>query len=175
MQNIRAISKLRLEGIRCFSTNRLYHHFDSRNAVKSWGYKGWRQIIVNHLLPDVFLPSDMTGYGLCIHVGIPFEFDLDNTLKSLIDALQEKYGFDDNQISYLKAKKVSSGSIDDNTYDPEQDFIEIILLENVEIDFTNCVNFESKTSIIELEKEERVRIADLMRVKGFLEDFGKNL
>ena len=67
------------------------------------------------------------------------------------------------------------GSIDDNTYDPEQDFIEIILLENVEIDFTNCVNFESKTSIIELEKEERVRIADLMRRKGFLEDFGKNL
>ena len=39
----------------------------------------------------------MTGFGLGIEVGIRKEFDLDNTLKSLIDALQEKYKFNDRQ------------------------------------------------------------------------------
>lgn len=145
MTKIRAISTLRLDGIRAFTTNALYYQYDSGNKVRSYRYKGWRHIM-SHLLPDAFLPSDMTGYGLNIYVGVESEFDLDNTLKSLIDALQEKYGFNDNQLSYLRAQKVSSGSRYNKSYDPELDFIEITLLENVELDYTECTRLQPNLS-----------------------------
>lgn len=89
------------------------------------------------LLPENFLPSDMTGYGLYIEVGVFREFDIDNTLKSLIDALQQAYGFNDNQIDYLYAKKKIVRNFDPSgPGDRSKDYIKISLVEAVEFEIS---------------------------------------
>lgn len=88
------------------STNSLYWPTGKNRLQKSYGYRLFRKImekLINR--HDGFLPDDMTGFGLYVEVGICKEFDLDNTLKGVIDALQEAYGFNDNQINGIIASK----------------------------------------------------------------------
>ena len=92
------------------STNNLYFclYIDEnkrRIIVKDDWYRDWRAFFTA-ILPDGFLPNDVSNIGLYIEVGIMEEFDVDNTLKGIIDALQFRYGFNDNQLKSLIAKKI---------------------------------------------------------------------
>ena len=134
-----------------FSTNSLYWTQDVKSQRKTWSnnYKHWRKLL-RKKLPTGFLPSNMKNYGLGIEVGIREEFDIDNTLKSLIDALQEKYGFNDSEINYLYAKKFITTKKGDH-HDGSRDFIKIHLLEKVSLKQT------SDATVIELEPDNDSR------------------
>lgn len=130
---VRVLNKIQLHGFTPHSTNNLWW-------PTGWGerkidnyYKVWKTAIRDRL-PEKFCPPDMSGRGLGIEVGVGSEFDLDNTLKAVIDALQEKYGFNDNQLGYLYARKYVTGSYEDGTQDHKHDFIDISLLEMVELE-----------------------------------------
>ena len=67
-------------------------------------YKEW----IKHL--TLILPPVKTSFKGDLKVEIVFGFssrasDIDNPLKPLIDVLQKKYGFNDNQIQELNVKK----------------------------------------------------------------------
>ena len=88
------------------STNSLYWPIAKHKLQKSYAYRLFRKIMAKLInRHDGFLPPDMTGFGLYVEVGVCKEFDLDNTLKGVIDALQEAYGFNDNQINGIIASK----------------------------------------------------------------------
>ena len=136
---IKVLKTIILKPLTAYSTNRMYQSLQTTTNTfppklsKVSYYRKWRNKMQD-LLPPVFLPRDMTGFGLGIEVGVRKEFDLDNTLKSLIDALQEKYKFNDRQIQYLYAKKIITG--EGELFDPSNDFIKISLLEaNVELEY----------------------------------------
>ena len=124
---INLIEKTCLEGVTPKSTNRLYwhpcNHKGDKRIWKNKFYRAWRQDMIDKKLPDNFLPNNMSGKGLYIEVGVMEEFDLDNTLKGIIDALQFKYGFNDNEIGSIIAKKVIRGQY--ATHDYSLDYIKI--------------------------------------------------
>tara|TARA_R110000803_G_scaffold69260_1_gene131506 strand:+ start:274 stop:597 length:324 start_codon:yes stop_codon:yes gene_type:complete len=67
-------------------------------------YNNWSKEIV-HLLPKLDIPN-----GILLRVDITFGFsskgsDIDNGLKSFLDALQKKYNFNDSRIYELNVKK----------------------------------------------------------------------
>ena len=104
-------------GIPPKSTNNLYEFkkmpWGSDGWRKTYSYRLFRKAMAQLLPDDNFLPNDAAGWqghGLYIEAGIIEEFDLDNTLKGVIDSLQEKYGFNDNMIRGLIAKKKVVGN-----------------------------------------------------------------
>ena len=108
-----------------------------RSLLEEWAEK------VNLLLPDGFLPDDMTGYGLFFEMGIIRRFDLDNTLKFLIDTLQDRYGFNDSQISYLGVKK----TVVKGTRDQRNQFVKISLTEGLELNNQDAVDHSNQLTM----------------------------
>ncbi len=153
MITVKALKTIKLKGVTPKSTNNLFYPlFDEETGkLKTWkkkpAYKLWRKLLLD-ILPNNFLPKDMSKNGLFIKVGIMKELDLDNTLKGIIDALQDKYHFNDNEIQFLKAKKVITGYYD--THDYSKDYIEITLLEPISINYENTKNVQLE----EFEAEE---------------------
>ena len=104
---------------------------------------------------DGFLPRDMNGYGLYIEAGIIEEFDLDNTLKGVIDALQAAYEFNDNQIKGLICRKVVVGNYPLSKAKWNKQYIKIGLLEYTD---PNCeiINPDDISGMEEDEKKIKV-------------------
>lgn len=137
MQGLRMIlpkiTKLRTFQVPPKSTNNLYFrlgNYKRYRIVKSYGYKRFRAAM-SKLIDgtDGFLPKDMSNLGLYIEVGVCEEFDLDNTLKGVIDALQEAYGFNDNQIKTLIAKKHTIGEYPLTDFEKREQYVRVGLLE----------------------------------------------
>lgn len=73
---------------------------------KTPAYKAFRERC-QWLLKDVDIPDG--DLWLKIEFGVSnMAFDVDNGLKPFIDALQDKYGFNDNKITALTATKVKT-------------------------------------------------------------------
>ena len=112
MKKIKIIKSIFLPGVTPKSTNNLFVWFaahgnpnkPANRPIKSNKYKEWRRKLIE-LMPKDFIERGEKDIHLYIEVGIFKEFDLDNTLKGIIDALQIKYNFNDNEISYLTCKK----------------------------------------------------------------------
>ena len=117
------IKSIRINGIRPYSVNRFK---DGR--IHSRDYKKWKSLVNNVFtrLPHNFLPSDLTNFDLGLEIGAYKQFDLDNTLKAYIDALEHRYGFNDNGIKRILAKKV------DVDPDINDEYLKVFLLERVE-------------------------------------------
>jgi hypothetical protein len=127
---VRVLKTVILNGVNPITTNKLHRMQWSRNAIRvkrSNAYSSWRRALLA-ILPDNFLPKDMSGHSLVFEMGIAKGFDLDDALKGIIDVLEEKYEFDGNQVGHLIAHK--------RIIDPvtEQRFIKIQLAEKLELD-----------------------------------------
>ncbi len=146
MKKIDAIKTIRINGFTPKSNNNLYIRTKD-GVVRTAAYLKWGRKL-KKILPDKFLPDDMSNYGLYIEVGIMEEFDLDNTLKSIIDALQKKYKFNDRQLKFLKAKKVVTGSY--FTHDYSKDYVQITLLEPITINYEKVENID----VLEFDEKE---------------------
>jgi hypothetical protein len=66
--------------------------------------KLWKQLF-NNYLPDDFLPSDIAKHSLRLDFYMDEDMDLDNSLKYTIDALEDKYKFNDRNILHIVAYK----------------------------------------------------------------------
>ncbi len=64
----------------------------------------WKKLFISYL-PDEFLPRKMEDYSLRLDFYMDANMDLDNALKYTIDALQDKYEFNDRKILHLVAYK----------------------------------------------------------------------
>ena len=111
---IKSEKELYFPGVTPKSTNNLFYWWADKKghatrARKSKHYKNWRNEFIK-LLPDDFMAPNSRDIHLYIEVQIFKEFDLDNTLKAIIDALQIKYKFNDNEIVYLVCKKFVVGT-----------------------------------------------------------------
>lgn len=67
-------------------------------------YKKWRQLAVM-MLPILDVPKDKK-----LKINLIFGFsnkneDIDNSIKTFLDALQDKYNFNDSKVYELKVKK----------------------------------------------------------------------
>lgn len=115
MNEIKIKNEIHLQGITPKSTNNLFDWFLSKKqidnikkgdakwakaakAVKSRQYRNWRKLFIDQLPANFILPNS-SNLHLYIEVGVFKEFDLDNTLKAIIDGLQIKYSFNDNEIT----------------------------------------------------------------------------
>ena len=124
------ITKLRTFQVPPKSTNNLYYRLGKYRFIKTYGYKRFRAAMSKLIdSTDGFLPKDMSNFGLYIEVGVCEEFDLDNTLKGVIDALQEAYGFNDNQIKTLIAKKHTIGEYPLTDFEKREQYVRVGLLE----------------------------------------------
>ncbi len=151
MKKIKVLKTIRLNGVTPKSTNNLFvwwRNSEKRNvpadrATKSHSYRLWREDFVQ-LLPNNFIEKGEKDLSLYIEVCIFKEFDLDNTLKGVIDALQIKYKFDDNEITYLVCKKVVKGTFD--SQQPNEHYIKISTLETFEMDMDESKHIETHIS-----------------------------
>ena len=86
---------------KAFSVNKLIGNDGERfkDNVKKW------KSLFKKYLPDDFLPKDIENYSLRFDFYIGTSSDLDNTLKYVIDSLQEKYEFNDAKIRHFTAYK----------------------------------------------------------------------
>jgi hypothetical protein len=130
------IDSYQINGVPPKSTNSLYFQLWKNFFVKTYSYQFFRDAMNERLTNDPkakgFLPSKASEWsdkGLYIEVGIIEEFDLDNTLKGIIDSLQAHYGFNDNQIKGLIARKVPIGSFPLEEKDRHKQYIKIALLQ----------------------------------------------
>ena len=94
---IKSEKELFFPGITPKSTNNLFYQWADKEgpatrARKSKYYKNWRDEFIK-LLPNDFIAPNSRDIHLYIEVQIFKEFDLDNTLKAIIDALQIRYKF----------------------------------------------------------------------------------
>ena len=97
---IKSKKELYFPGITPKSTNNLFYWWADKEGIatrarKSRNYTNWRNKFIE-LLPNNFIAPNSKNIHLYIEVQIFKEFDLDNTLKAIIDALQIKYKFNDN-------------------------------------------------------------------------------
>jgi Holliday junction resolvase RusA-like endonuclease len=132
---IKSEKELYFPGVTPKSTNNLFYWWADKKgratrARKSKHYKNWRNEFIK-LLPDDFMAPNSRDIHLYIEVQIFKEFDLDNTLKAIIDALQIKYKFNDNEIVYLVCKKFVVGTF--HSMQPEEHYIRIRLLEKFQV------------------------------------------
>ena len=132
---IKSEKELYFPGVTPKSTNNLFYWWADKKgratrARKSKHYKNWRNEFIK-LLPDDFMAPNSRDIHLYIEVQIFKEFDLDNTLKAIIDALQIKYKFNDNEIVYLVCKKFVVGTF--HSMRPEEHYIRIRLLEKFQV------------------------------------------
>jgi len=98
--------------IKPISVNELYMHKALKNKtgilfvtrIKTSKFRKWQNDV--HYL----LPGNLKFEGrLCLELEIAFSSansDLDNGVKAIQDCLQTKYGFNDNKIYELKARKI---------------------------------------------------------------------
>ena len=129
-------------GIPPKSTNSLYDK-NKHMWYKTYSYRLFREAMAQLLPNDNFLPKshvDWEGHGLYIEAGIIEEFDLDNTLKGVIDALQEKYGFNDNVIKGLIARKKVVGKYPLTSSEYAEQYI---LIGLVKYDSADCAIFKT--------------------------------
>jgi hypothetical protein len=128
----------KFQGIPPKSTNSLYDkNTKNQQWYKTYPYRLFRQAMLTLLEKDSFLPScknEWKGHGLYIDAGIIKEFDLDNTLKGIIDALQENYGFNDSFIQGIIAKKTPIGSYPLPAHKWSDQYITIGFIKYADID-----------------------------------------
>ena len=142
------------------STNSLYDKNDKGMWYKTYAYRLFRELMLGLLRKDGFLPSDdgdWRGKGLYIEVGIIKEFDLDNTLKGIIDALQETYGFNDNCINGIIAKKNPVGEFPLTKDEWKSQYIHIGFIEydNADCDIFEPTDF-NRANYSEIKLPERI-------------------
>lgn len=128
------------------STNSLYDKSENGFWYKTFAYRLFRKAMLGLLEKDGFLPKadkDWQGRGLYIEVGIIKEFDLDNTLKGIIDALQETYEFNDNCINGIIAKKnvVGEFPLTKAEWDTQYILIGFIEYDNLDCDIYEPSDF----------------------------------
>ena len=136
MATVKVFSELMLMGLNPFSTNNLKTVFRGR-IRNSPDYKDWKKAVAS-LLPDHFLPDNLEGFSLGFEMGVIRNFDIDNTLKGIIDCLEEKYGFNDCQIGHLIAHKTVV-----KLNEGEKPFVRIYLMEKIDLDFSERTLVES--------------------------------
>jgi len=112
-----AISNLKMKDIDNLNWNKInYHPFTVNYMYKRTGnkiyksneYESWIRKFPYKELP-IELGIDLTKpFELCIYYEAKPGFDVDNCLKSFIDYLQRYYGFNDNIIEAVYAKRVGT-------------------------------------------------------------------
>ena len=96
-----------------FSTNFLYSISKNNKMVRSEAYATWREKFPHELIPTF---SSFLAMGIDIEKPLGIEaqfvakekFDVDNFSKSLIDAIFENFGDDDNQVQETKCTRIGT-------------------------------------------------------------------
>ena len=96
-----------------FSTNFLYSISKNNKMVRSEAYATWREKFPHELIPSF---SSFLAMGIDIEKPLGIEaqfvakekFDVDNFSKSLIDAIFENFGDDDNQVQETKCTRIGT-------------------------------------------------------------------
>ena len=96
-----------------FSTNFLYSISKNNKMVRSEAYATWREKFPHDLIPSF---SSFLAMGIDIEKPLGIEaqfvakekFDVDNFSKSLIDAIFENFGDDDNQVQETKCTRIGT-------------------------------------------------------------------
>ena len=96
-----------------FSTNFLYSISKNNKMVRSEAYATWREKFPHELIPSF---SSFLAMGIDIEKPLGIEaqfvakekFDVDNSSKSLIDAIFENFGDDDNQVQETKCTRIGT-------------------------------------------------------------------
>ena len=96
-----------------FSTNFLYSVGKHGKMVRSEAYATWRE-----KFPHELIPSSLTLWSMGVDIDKPLgieaqfvakeKFDVDNFSKSLIDAIFENYGDDDNLVQETKCTRIGT-------------------------------------------------------------------
>ena len=167
MKKIKVLKTILLSGVTPKSTNNLFtwwkdinlpKNFPANRATKNINYKKWREKFVQ-LLPSDFIEKGETDLSLYIEVCIFKEFDLDNTLKGIIDALQIKYEFNDNEITFLVCKKVVKGTFD--AQQQSEHYIKISTLETFKMDMSESKYIETDISQKDISTLDAARNYDI--------------
>ena len=96
-----------------FSTNFLYSISKNNKMIRSEAYATWREKFPHELIPSF---SSFLAMGIDIEKPLGIEaqfvakekFDVDNFSKSLIDAIFENFGDDDNQVQETKCTRIGT-------------------------------------------------------------------
>ena len=96
-----------------FSTNFLYSISKNNKMIRSEAYATWREKFPHELIPSF---SNFLDMGIDIEKPLGIEaqfvakekFDVDNFSKSLIDAIFETFGDDDNQVQETKCTRIGT-------------------------------------------------------------------
>ena len=96
-----------------FSTNFLYSISKNNKMVRSEAYATWREKFPHELIPSF---SSFLAMGIDVEKPLGIEaqfvakekFDVDNFSKSLIDAIFENFGDDDNQVQETKCTRIGT-------------------------------------------------------------------
>ena len=96
-----------------FSTNFLYSISKNNKMIRSEAYATWREKFPHELIPSF---SNFLDMGIDIEKPLGIEaqfvakekFDVDNFSKSLIDAIFENFGDDDNQVQETKCTRIGT-------------------------------------------------------------------
>ena len=96
-----------------FSINFLYSVGKNGRMVRSEAYATWRNKFPHELIPEA---EELLEAGIDVYAPIGIEaqfickdkFDVDNFSKSLIDAIYENYGDDDNNVCETKCTRIGT-------------------------------------------------------------------
>ena len=96
-----------------FSINFMYSVGKKGRMVRSEAYATWRNKFPHELIPEA---EELLEYGIDVYAPIGIEaqfickdkFDVDNFSKSLIDAIYENYGDDDNNVCETKCTRIGT-------------------------------------------------------------------
>ena len=96
-----------------FSTNFLYSISKNNKMIRSEAYATWREKFPHELIPSF---SSFLAMGIDVEKPLGIEaqfvakekFDVDNFSKSLIDAIFENFGDDDNQVQETKCTRIGT-------------------------------------------------------------------
>ena len=139
-------------GIRPYSANRWADSYHARD------YKKWKKVVdsIFEKLPDDFIPSVSEEVDLGLEVGCYYQFDLDNTLKAYIDALERRYAFNDNKVKTMLCRKID---VDTRC---ATEYLKVYLLEKVNYNDDAPVN---QRYVIEVENEDYVQLVNASEKK----------
>ena len=96
-----------------FSVNFMYSVGKNGKMIRSEAYSTWRNKFPHELIPPSSILLKM-GVDICADLGIEAQFiakdkfDVDNFSKSLIDAIFENYGDDDNNVIESKCTRIGT-------------------------------------------------------------------
>ena len=96
-----------------FSTNFLYSISKNNKMIRSEAYATWREKFPHELIPSFSNFLDMgidreKPLGIEAQFVAKEKFDVDNFSKSLIDAIFENFGDDDNQVQETKCTRIGT-------------------------------------------------------------------